>query len=97
MYNEKKAEFISTMRGIMYDINVMVKNGRITNPHNQFCVVLIADGIEKVNQEFYTHMTNHKLYSEEAVAKYYKFDKLKGEVTLKHKELFEDKEQADQY
>lgn len=40
-------------------------------------------------------MANHKLYSEEAVAKYYKFDKMKGEVTLKQKELFEDKEQAD--
>ena len=45
MYNEKKAEFINTMRGVMYDINVMVQNGRINNPQNQFCVMLIADGI----------------------------------------------------
>ena len=45
MYNEKKAEFINTMRGVMYDINVMVRKQRIKSPHNEFCVLLIADGV----------------------------------------------------
>ncbi len=32
MYNENKAEFIMTMRGVMYDINRMVASERIRNP-----------------------------------------------------------------
>lgn len=33
MYNEKKTEFLATMKGIMVDVNRMVRNGRIKTPH----------------------------------------------------------------
>ncbi len=48
MCNEGKTEFLKTMRGVVRDVRRMVASGHLVNPDNQFCVVLIVDGIEKV-------------------------------------------------
>ncbi len=43
-------------------------------------MILIADGLDKVGQEFLNHMADLKLYDKNCLAEYYKFNKEMGKV-----------------
>lgn len=99
MYNEDKKEFLTTMRGVMHDVHRIIRAPQpIINPRSELVVVLIADGLEKVNADFLKHMRQLGLYSQDELIRhdFLKYDGEDGEVT-KLKDLYKSQEEKKTY
>jgi hypothetical protein len=59
MYNEDKAEFKNTMRGVMQNYNAMYMDENIKMRQEDLVVVLICDGYEKIPDDFKEYAREH--------------------------------------
>lgn len=65
MYNEDKAEFINTMKGVMQNYNAMYMDDNIKMRQEDLIVVLVSDGYEKIPEDFKEYAREHKFLDEQ--------------------------------
>mmetsp|Transcript_24440 Transcript_24440/g.21696 ORF Transcript_24440/g.21696 Transcript_24440/m.21696 type:complete len:300 (+) Transcript_24440:47-946(+) len=65
MYNENFGQFLQSLGGVIRSIIELINNDKYTLKAEQFGVVLICDGIDKVDKEFMARLEEFNLFDPE--------------------------------
>lgn len=65
MYNETDEELRRTMKGVMRDALKMHRRGVLKDLDKEFAVILLADGLDRVNRDFLQNMAELHCFNED--------------------------------